>query len=128
MYVFFFSSPSCKRILKYQNHIWFFKGFTCPILHYWLVTKKLWDSRTIGSLYRFLRCISHPYAPGQDFMHNMSDHTKKTALWYITEGEPGTCSFFKIYCNSRCWNKWKVDGKITSNIPSNSPLKVQTWT
>lgn len=32
---------------------------------------------------------------------------------------------FRIYCNSRWWDKWKVTGKITSKIPSNSPYKVQ---
>lgn len=30
-----------------------------------------------------------------------------------------------IYCNSRWWNKLKVDGNITFNIPSYSPVKVQ---
>lgn len=29
-------------------------------------------------------------------MDNMLAHTKKTALWHITEGEPETCTFLKF--------------------------------
>lgn len=50
--------------------------------------------RLVASQLSTLR--SRPCALGLDFMDNIPDHTKKSPLWHITEGQREMCRFLKF--------------------------------
>lgn len=81
-------------------------------------------NQKIGSLYSFLCYIPHWALQGWiSWIIYWIAHRK---LLYCTEQrESQRPATFRIYCNSTCWNKSKVDGKITSSILSNNSFKLQ---
>lgn len=63
-------------------------GFYKAPLNYRIVGRKSYNAEDWGdfSLHAGLGHVLHTYAPGLDFTDIMPPHTKKTALWHITEG------------------------------------------
>ena len=92
------------------------KGATCNTLYH--------NSRD-GTISSSLYTASHISAPPGWISWIIRRIAQRKLLYRSERRESPRPASPRSYCKSRLWNKWKVDVKITSNIPSNSPFKVR---